>query len=142
MVLVRVLWVKWVKGAPKFRKFRLFLFLFLHVIQLKTIFIIINICPHVEISVSMAALLNFHAYSKHQNISLPVSINKTLTPLSFLLKSLRNVACCLRTLNNSNNIQSKIDINSNAKLKKSKKYFCMKRWFIIILGSWTWWNWS
>ena len=61
--------------------------------------------------------------TKHQNISLPVSINKTLTPLSFLLKSLRNVACCLRTLNNSNNIQCKIDINSNAKLKSQRNIF-------------------
>ena len=45
------------------------------------------------------------------------------SPPFFLLKSLRNVACCLRTLNNSNNIQSKIDINSNAKLKSQRNIF-------------------
>ena len=45
------------------------------------------------------------------------------SPPSFLLKSLRNVACCLRTLNNSNNIQCKIDINSNAKLKSQRNIF-------------------
>jgi len=35
----------------------------------------------------------------------------------------RPVACCLRTLNNSNNIQCKIDINSNAKLKSQRNIF-------------------